>query len=194
MNLYDHSLHQNPINKEEKNGHRASFHSTCPAASNSGYPWSGLPGSELTPTDFAGLEARWIDQDLALSAQLRRVDSATGAAMVGRKGADYSGIAIPYILPGTNAVREYRLRRDHPEMEIDSQGRVKPRQKDLSPPGRGNMLYFAPGTTEAQLRDTALPLIITEGEFKTLALARLASWSNTERPRFLPVGVSGVYN
>jgi hypothetical protein len=37
-------------------------------------------------------------------------------------------------------------------------------------------------------------LIISEGEFKTLALWRLAPWNNAERPRFLPVGVSGVYN
>jgi Domain of unknown function (DUF3854) len=74
-------------------------------------------------------------------------------------------------------------------MEMDGQGRVKPKQKYLSPPGRGNMLYFVPGITEAQLRDTALTLIISEGEFKTLAL-----WNNGERPRFLPVVVSGVYN
>ena len=79
-------------------------------------------------------------------------------------------------------------------MEIDIHGRVKPKQKYLSPPGRGNMLYFAPGTTEAHLKDAALPVIITEGEFKTLALWRLANWGRTERTRFLPVGVSGVYN
>jgi Virulence-associated protein E/Domain of unknown function (DUF3854) len=78
-------------------------------------------------------------------------------------------------------------------MEIDSRGQVKPKQKYLSPPGRGNMLYFAPGVTNTQLRDTTLPLVITEGEFKTLALWRLANW-NVERPCFLPVGVSGVYN
>ncbi|HJY04672.1 MAG TPA: hypothetical protein VJ323_00075 [Bryobacteraceae bacterium] len=56
------------------------------------------------------------------------------------------------------------------------------------------MLYFAPGTAEEQLRDVSLPLIVTEGEFKTLALRRLANWNNVERPRFVPVGVSGVYN
>jgi hypothetical protein len=114
--------------------------------------------------------------------------------LVGRKGGNYAGIAIPYFLPGSNTVREYRLRRDHPDIEIDSHGQVKPKQKYLSPPGRGNMLYFTPGITDAQLRDTALPLIITEGEFKTLALWRLANWNHGERPRFLPVGVSGVYN
>jgi hypothetical protein len=107
--------------------------------------------------------------------------------------ANYAGVAIPYFFPGTSEVREYRLRRDHPDMEIDGHGRVKPKQKYLSPPGRGNMLYFAPGVTDAQLRDFTLPLIITEGEFKTLALRRLANW-NSDRLRFLPVGVSGVYN
>jgi predicted P-loop ATPase len=125
---------------------------------------------------------------------LRRVDSLTGAELVGRKSGNYAGVAIPYFFPGTSEVREYRLRRDHPDMEIDSKGQVKPKQKYLSPPGRGNMLYFPPGMTEAQLRDVPLPLIITEGEFKTLALWRLANWSHTDDPRFLPLGVSGVYN
>jgi hypothetical protein len=152
-----------------------------------------LVGSDLETSDLSALESRWIDRELALAARLRRVDSLTGAALVGRKSGNYAGIAIPYFFPGTSEVREYRLRRDHPDIEIDGRGQVKPKQKYLSPPGRGNMLYFARGTTEAQLRDATLPLIITEGEFKTLALWRLANW-NLERPRFLPVGVSGVYN
>ena len=193
MNFFDHSLHQDPINKEEQNGHRAHFHSTFADNCRDSHGSGKLAGSDLAPSDFAALEARWIDRDLALAARLRRVDSAMGAELVGRKTGNYAGIAIPYFLPGSNGVREYRLRRDHPEMEIDSRGQVKPKQKYLSPPGRGNMLYFAPGTTDLQLRDTALPLIITEGEFKALALWRLANW-NSERPRFLPVGVSGVYN
>lgn len=193
MNFFDHGLHQDPINKEEQNGHRANFHSTFADNCRDSHGSGKLAGSDLAPSDFAALEARWIDRDLALAARVRRVDSPTGAELVGRKAGNYAGIAIPYFLPGSNTVREYRLRRDHPEMEIDSRGQVKPRQKYLSPPGRGNMLYFAPGTTDAQLRDATLPLIITEGEFKTLALWRLANW-NIEHPRFLPVGVSGVYN
>jgi hypothetical protein len=56
------------------------------------------------------------------------------------------------------------------------------------------MLYFAPGTSEMQLRNADLPVMITEGEFKTLALSRLANWAGAEPPRFLPVGLSGVYN
>src|SRR5258708_9932686 len=36
--------------------------------------------------------------------------------------------------------------------------------------------------------------MITEGEFKTLALWRLANHGSPSLPRFLPLGVSGVYN
>jgi hypothetical protein len=79
-------------------------------------------------------------------------------------------------------------------MEYDSAGNLKPRPKYLSPPGRSNMLYPVPGAPECLLRDTALPIVITEGEFKTLALWHLANHRAPGRPRFLPIGVSGVYN
>jgi hypothetical protein len=194
VDYFDHSLHQNDIYKEAKNGHRTPFNSTLLSDSKPAIQPTGYAGSELTASDLEALDACWIDPELAQAARLRRVDSLAGAELVGRKSGDYSGIAIPYSLPGSTEIREYRLRRDHPEMEVDSQGRVKSKQKYVSPPGRGNMLYFAPGTTDAQLRDTALPVIIAEGEFKTLAVWRLANWNSVERPRFIPVGVSGVYN
>ena len=56
------------------------------------------------------------------------------------------------------------------------------------------MLYLAPGVSQAFLRDASLPIMITEGEFKTLALWRLANHGSPGQPRFLPLGVSGVYN
>ena len=86
------------------------------------------------------------------------------------------------------------MRRDQPDLEYDSAGNLKPRQKYLSPPGRSNMLYLVPGVSQVFLRDASLPIMITEGEFKTLALWRLANHGSTSRPRFLPLGVSGVYN
>jgi Domain of unknown function (DUF3854) len=122
------------------------------------------------------------------------MDSLTGAEMLGRKGGDYSGIAIPYFHPGSDQVRDYRLRRDHPDLEYDAGGNLKIKLKYLSPPGRSNMLYLPPGAPQSLLRDHALPIIITEGEFKTLALWRAANYGSTSGPRFLPVGVSGVYN
>jgi hypothetical protein len=36
------------------------------------------------------------------------------------------------------------------------------------------MLYIVPGTESKVLQDSAVPAIITEGEFKTLALCRAA--------------------
>ena len=70
---------------------------------------SSLVGSDLTTSDYAELESRWIDRTLALLAGLRRVDSLTGGEIIGRKSGNYSGILIPYFHPGTDHVREYRL-------------------------------------------------------------------------------------
>ena len=57
--------------------------------------------SELTEHDYANREARWISREFATRAQLRRADSVTGAATVGRKVGDYAGILIPYFQPGS---------------------------------------------------------------------------------------------
>jgi Domain of unknown function (DUF3854)/D5 N terminal like len=99
-------------------------------------------------------------------------------------------------MPGTNRVREYRLRRDSPEMEY-SHGVLKPRAKYLSPQGRGNMVYFVPGTEESWLQDATLPILIVEGEKKAIAASALA-WLNAgdaaDRPCWLTVALPGVWN
>jgi len=151
-------------------------------------------GEELTVADLATLEARWISRDLAGAAFLRRVDSMTGGELVGRKRGDFRGIAIPYFMPGSTRVRDYRLRRDQPDLERDSTGQLKTRQKYLSPPGRGNMLYIPPGVDEMLRKNAAVAIVITEGEFKALALWRLATWPAAHAPRFAPLGISGVFN
>ena len=153
-----------------------------------------LIGSDLTESDHEALESRWIDRGLAVRAQLRRVNSLTGAEVMGRKSGDYAGLLIPYFRPESNQVREYRLRRDRPDVEYDFAGNLKVRQKYLSAPGRSNMLYLPPGVSHTLLRESALPIMLTEGEFKTLALWRLANHGTPNRPQFLPVGLSGVYN
>ena len=140
--------------------------------------------------DYEALESRWIDRRLADQAQLRRVDSLTGAEVIGRKNGNYAGILIPYFRPESDQIREYRLRRDQPDLDYDSAGNLKVRQKYLGAPGRSNMLYLPPGITQALLRDPALPAVITEGEFKTLALWRAANHGVPSRPRFLPLGVA----
>lgn len=150
----------------------------------------------LTPQDISTLASSYITPELAVQARLFRVDSLRGAELVGRKDRrDYSGVAFPYVWPGEERVREYRLRRDRPELEQRDDGTLKERDKYLSPPGRGNLLYFVPGTPAEWLGDVTLPVAVTEGEKKTLALYRLA-FHGVEggRPRFLPIGLPGVWN
>jgi predicted P-loop ATPase len=195
LNLLNGSIHHlGPQTKDENPSGSESFvrpqHVVEAASARS----SNLVGVNLTAADYSALQARWIDPALADQASLRRVDSLTGGEVVGRKSGNYAGILIPYFHLGSNQVRDYRLRRDQPDLEYDSSGNLKPRQKYLSPPGRSNMLYLPPGVDQPLLRDPALPIVITEGEFKTLALWRLANHREPSVPRFLPVGLSGVYN
>jgi hypothetical protein len=157
-----------------------------------------LPGAPLRDADYESLVQSWIDREFADKALLRRVASIEGGEIVGqRDGRDYSGLIFPNIWPGEGHVREYRLRRDSPEIRYDSKGVAKPDRKYLSPPGAPNMLYFAPGTPATWLEDTDLPIVITEGEKKTIALLRLA-WFEisdaSERARFLPIGLAGVWS
>src|SRR5215472_5289289 len=178
----------------KSNSFNGSTHNHCPQAKDENSTEYRPVGSDLITSDFAELESRRIDRALAIRAGLRRVDSLAGAEIIGRKTGNYAGIVIPYFYPGSDRIREYRLRRDQPDLEYDLGGNLKPRQKYLSPPGRSNMLYFAPDVSEESLRDAALPIVITEGEFKTLALWRLANHGLRTQPRFLPLGISGVYN
>lgn len=153
----------------------------------------------LTPADLAAFERCGITQATVEAAGVFRVENAEGARLVGRRNGsgDYSGIVFPYTLPGEDRPREYRLRLDNPPYELLPDGTRKPQHKYLSPPGARPRLYFVPGATPEWLKDTTLTLIITEGEKKTLALCELA-WhalgDAAERPRWLPIGVAGVWN
>jgi hypothetical protein len=152
----------------------------------------------LTEADFNHLSASFIRPELAQSAGIFRVDSPDGAEVVGRNGnADYAGIVFTYYLPGKSSPREYRLRRDNPDLEQGADGRVRQKAKYISPPGRSNLLYFVPMTDAAWLADISLPICITEGEKKTLALWEMA-WrglsDSASAPRFLPIGLAGVWN
>lgn len=94
-------------------------------------------------------------------------------------------------------LREHRLRRDRPELEQKPDGTLKERGKYLSPPGHGNLLYFTPGTDPKWLADPTLPVAITEGEKKCLALFGLAWYGLGDVatcPRWLPIALSGVWN
>ena len=153
-------------------------------------------GESLRETDYADLERSWITRPYADRAQLRRVTSFDGASIVGRRNnGSYAGIIFPYIWPGEDHVRDYRLRRDQPDLELDAAGNHKQKNKYLSPPERGNKLYFVPGTPAGLLTNPRVPVAITEGEKKTIALYRLAWYQITaDLPHFLPVGLCGVWS
>lgn len=146
----------------------------------------------LTQEDIDNLSSSWITPELAQRAGLFRVDHLEGAETVGRSKSSgiYSGIVFPNIWPGETKAREYRLRRDFPDIEYKNT-QPRPKAKYLSPPGRGNLLYFVPGTKAEVLKDTTLPIVITEGEKKTLALERL---SPVAKNPFLPLGLTGVWS
>jgi uncharacterized protein DUF3854 len=152
-----------------------------------------LPGEPLAKNDLQQFARAGISTETAERALLRRVDSFTGAEIVGRNGGgDYAGIVFPYVWPGEQHIREYRLRRDHPEIEHG-----KPKNKYLWPRGRGNMLYFVPGTPPEWLSDPSLPIVLTEGEKKCLALSQLswrAAGNATDKPAWLTIALGGVWN
>ncbi|HLM60922.1 MAG TPA: DUF3854 domain-containing protein, partial [Pyrinomonadaceae bacterium] len=153
----------------------------------------------LTNNDLDNLARSFITSEFAEQAGLFRVDSAAGAEITGRKpsvSANRSGYVFTYSLPENSSPRGYRLRLDKPELKQKINGAIE-EAKYLTAYGERNMIYFAPGCLNEFLADVSLPVVITEGEKKTLALAR-ASWHGlgdaADKPRFLALGLSGVWN
>lgn len=155
--------------------------------------------SKLTEADHRNLRSSFITDEIARRARLVRVTDEEGAEMVGRRrraATNYAGIAFPYRLPSeTDRIRAYRLRRDNPDVERDATGTLREKGKYLGAPSRGNLLYFPPEVTMEALEDESIALVITEGEKKTLALYRLATWDlSLSRWHFMPIGLAGVWS
>ena len=149
-------------------------------------------GGDLTERDRAALEKCFISPELACQAQIRRVNSAEAKQIVGRNGnGDYSGLLFPYFRPGELDAREYRLRRDHPDLEFVPDGSTKDRNKYLSSPGSRNLLYFPPRLPPEWLQDPDIPVVIVEGEKKCLAVWRACSET---RKKCVVIGVPGVWS
>ena len=98
---------------------------------------------------------------MAIAAGLRSASSREAKTILGFDPQS-GGILIPYWHPQTGAIRVFRFRPDNPPLVNG-----KP-AKYLTPRGVSNLIYFPPGIGE-RLKDCAEPLIVTEGEFKTLA-------------------------
>lgn len=148
--------------------------------------------ADITAQDQATLRQSYITPDLARQARIFRVDSLEGAELVGRNGGgNYAGLVFPNIWPGEPRPREYRLRRDRPDLERKPDGTLKEKAKYLSPPGRANLFYIPPGTPPEYLSDVTIPAVFTEGEKKALALLRFFA----ERgERVLVIALPGVWN
>lgn len=157
-----------------------------------------LPAAQLTARDYEGLERCFISHDVADAAYLRRVTDfeARGLFGIGERPGNYAGIVFPYFEVETRKIRCYRLRRDQPDLE-GRDGMIVERRKYVSAPNEPNRLYFPPGVVAAWVSERPIPIVVVEGEKKVLALWAVA-WhglsDSAECPRFLPVGLSGVWS
>jgi putative DNA primase/helicase len=157
-------------------------------------------GVQPTELDYERLAKSFISREIVDLAGIGRVSDIEGADAVGRKRnahTDNSGLVFPHFLPHDfTHPREYCLRLDHPEMELNSKGELKEKNKYVWPPGVPNFVYFPPGVTVEMLQDQKLPLVITEGVKKVLALLRVALllMASAKKWPFIPIGLSGVWN
>lgn len=112
---------------------------------------------------------------------------------------NYAGLAIPYFQLSENGINrdvsEWAIRRDIPDYEKNGAGQLKERRKYIKPPGAKNQIYIPPMMPTELLRYANSIFVITEGEIKTLALARVATNDFTSAKwSFVPLGISGVDN
>jgi predicted P-loop ATPase len=148
---------------------------------------------KLTRDDYVALERSWITRDTAKAAGLYRLSSIEARDLVGRSGGgDFAGIVFPYRLPGETSSVLDRLRLDNPPIEA---GTGKPQHRYLMAPGARNRIYYPPTSPEI-VRDIAVPIVVTEGEKKCLALwrASLETTNGSAKPPFLPLALSGVWS
>ncbi|HEY3306142.1 MAG TPA: AAA family ATPase [Candidatus Binatia bacterium] len=107
------------------------------------------------------LAERGISLETASANGIRSASSSEAKSVLGFDPKS-SGIFIPFFHPVTGVIRTQRFRPDNPFV-IEG----KPAGKYLSPRGAGSLVYFPRGIDD-KLKDVAEPLLITEGEFKTL--------------------------
>jgi hypothetical protein len=140
-----------------------------------------------------------ITGDLPDRALLARVEGPDAKELVGAKdNRNYAGIEFPYIdFPGALGIRGSRIRRDEPEIEVeyavDGSEIRKEKKKYVAAVGSRNMIYYFPETPAELVTELSAPVLIVEGEKKTLCAWHLATYDASE-PRFLPIGLSGVWS
>ena len=124
----------------------------------------------LRPADLDVFAALGIPDALLTAAGVRRVSHTEARDVCGiRYKSDHlEGLAFPYRTPHDDTIVTWRIRRDHPEVELDG----TPIAKYVSPLDRKH-LYFVPGCA-AQLADVSVLGILGESEKAALTLTAAA--------------------
>ena len=133
-----------------------------------------------------------------MQAQLRRVRFPDGwRDASSRKGGNYAGILIPYFHPNSGLVRDYRCRRDQPDVEYDSAGNVqdRPDKSTSLRPDVPTCSTSFPALSGTSFPTPALPVVLTESDTRLFALWRARiSYRATGQRGSCPLEISGVYN
>jgi Domain of unknown function (DUF3854) len=142
----------------------------------------------LSAGDLAVFKKLCIPPSLLAEARIQRVSDKEARNDYGMRFdaiADLSGLLYPYYVPSVSYRVGARVRRDHPEVDIDG----KVRNKYISAYGDRKHLYFPPGSAE-KLKDASCPVALVEAEKSSLALT---AWAERVRMALLPLGMGGCY-
>ncbi|MEJ7862367.1 MAG: DUF927 domain-containing protein [Pyrinomonadaceae bacterium] len=155
----------------------------------------------LSTSDIEHRSKSFLNENTLRLGGVRRVSDDVGHQILGintrKKGVDYDGLAIPYFnVWDSNKILEFSIRRDNPGYKENGNGELKEARKYVKPFTTKNLLYVPPMVNPEWLADKKKKtIVICEGEFKALALARVASNDFTsDKWSFIPLGISGVDN
>jgi putative DNA primase/helicase len=149
-----------------------------------------MAATNLTAADLTMFAKLGVTVELLVLAGVRRVSDDVARVDFGfNSTGDNSGVVFPYHDPRTGYRVTARLRRDHPEVEIED-GKEHPKNKYTVPALDKRHLYFPPGS-KALLDEQAVPVVLVEAEKSALALL---AWSERLGRRLLPVALGGVWS
>lgn len=138
--------------------------------------------------DFEMFARLRIPPALLVEARVQRVSDKEARNDYGMQFAamaDLRGIIFPYYIPPVDYRVGARVRRDHPEVDIDG----KIRNKYISAYGDRKHLYFPPGA-KAKLDDPNLIIVLVEAEKSSLALT---AWAGRVGVPLLALAMGGCW-
>ena len=137
-------------------------------------------GAEPLASDYEQLKREsGIPRGIVDHYGIRRVTDSEAREIVGANGhGNYSGLLFP-IWGFDGKIREYCVRRDHPDLEQKADGSKATKRKYVYPPGRGNVLMLVPGIGQ-WWEDPSRTVVITEGVKKAISLQIASITGNKE--------------